>query len=68
VLEVGTAVPLPREEPATPPRAEPPREPVIPAAHVARIRAWLKFGMTAAQVAEMYGIAAGEVERIRRPV
>ena len=63
VLAVSAAVPLPREEPATPP----PAEPVIPAAHNARIRAWLKFGMTTAQVAEMYGVAAGEIERILRP-
>ena len=64
VLTAATAVPMPRDEPAAPTHAPPPKEPVIPAAHVARIRAWLKYGMTAVQVAEIYGVAAGEVERI----
>jgi hypothetical protein len=45
----------------------PPGKAVIPAAHAVRIRAWLKYGMTMAQVAEMYGVAAGEVERVLRP-
>ena len=42
-------------------------KPIIPVAHHARIRAWLKYGMTAAQVAETYGVAPGEVERLLRP-
>ena len=66
VLTIAAAVPVPRDEPASLTKAKPPRKPVIPAAHVVRIRAWLKYGMTAAQVAEMYGVAAGEVERILR--
>jgi hypothetical protein len=35
----------------------------IPASHVARIRAWLKYGMTFAQVADLYGVVVGDVER-----
>lgn len=66
VLEVAAAVPVPPEEPAAPTCAVPSREPVIPAAHVVRIRAWLKYGMTAVEVAEMYGVAAGEIERVLR--
>jgi len=64
VLAVAAAAHVPHDEPEAPRRAKPPRKPIIPAAHVARIRAWLKYGMTAAQVAEMYGISAGEIERI----
>jgi group I intron endonuclease len=47
--------------------AKPPRKPVIPASQVAPIRSWLKYGMTAAQVAEMYGVGGDEVERFLRP-
>jgi hypothetical protein len=66
VLAVAVAAPVPHDEPEAPTRAKPPMKPVIPAAHAARIRAWLKYGMTAAQVAEIYGVAAGEVERVLR--
>jgi hypothetical protein len=44
-----------------------PEEPAIPAAHIARIRAWLRYGMTAAQVGEIYGVSADEVEHVTRP-
>jgi hypothetical protein len=50
-------------EPETPIAAEPPISPV-PASQVARIRTWVKYGMTVAQVAEIYGIAGGDVGRI----
>jgi hypothetical protein len=66
VLAVATAAPVTRDEPKAPTRAKPLTKPVIPAAHVARIRAWMNYGMTAAQVAEMYGVTAGEVERVLR--
>jgi hypothetical protein len=66
VLAVTAAPPVPRDEPKAPTSAKPPRKAGIPAAHIARIRVWVKFGMTAAQVAEMYGVAAGEVERVLR--
>jgi hypothetical protein len=38
----------------------------IPVSQFARIRAWVKYGMTAAQVAEVYGVAVGVIERILR--
>ena len=63
-LAVTAAVPVSQGEPDAPS----PVKPVIPATHVARIRAYLKYGMTAVQVAEMYEVAVDEVERIRRPV
>jgi hypothetical protein len=47
VLAVAAATPVPHDAPEAPTRAEPPRKPVIPAAHVARIRAWLKYDLTA---------------------
>jgi hypothetical protein len=40
--------------------------PEIPSSQFARIRAWVKYGMTAAQVAGVYGVAVGAIERILR--
>jgi hypothetical protein len=34
--------------------------------HFARIRTWVKYGMTGPQVAQLYGVAVGEIERILR--
>jgi hypothetical protein len=67
VLAAAVAVPVRHEEPEAPTNGKPPSAPVIPAAHVARIRAWRKYGMTASQVAEVYGVAVSEVERVLRP-
>jgi hypothetical protein len=50
------------ETPATP--APPARE--IPRSQFARIRALVKYGMTIAQVAQVYSAAVGEIERILR--
>ena len=36
----------------------------IPETHFSRIRAWLKYGMTVRQVAEVYGVAASDIERL----
>jgi hypothetical protein len=41
VLAVAAAAPVAHDDPKAPTRAKPPRKAVIPAAHVARIRAWL---------------------------
>jgi hypothetical protein len=38
----------------------------IPRSQFARIRAWRRYGMTAQQVAEVYGVAVDEIERILR--
>jgi hypothetical protein len=38
----------------------------IPKSHFARIRVWRRYGMTDQQVAEMYGVAVDEIERILR--
>ena len=36
----------------------------IPPAYFARIRSWVKYGMTLAQVAEVYKVPVGEIARI----
>jgi hypothetical protein len=38
----------------------------IPRSQLARIRGWVKYGMTIAQVAQVYGVAVAEIERILR--
>ncbi|MBO0739680.1 MAG: hypothetical protein J2P48_24595 [Alphaproteobacteria bacterium] len=38
--------------------------PEIPASQFARIRGWVKYGMTAGQVAALYGVAVDVIERI----
>lgn len=40
----------------------------IPRSEFGRIRAWVKCGMKAAQVAEVYGANVGDIERIIRQV
>jgi len=36
----------------------------IPKSHSARIRAWLKYGLTPRQAAEIYGVAVSDIEHI----
>jgi hypothetical protein len=36
----------------------------VPASHLARLRTWLKYGMTAREAADMYGVSVSEIERI----
>ena len=36
----------------------------IPASHLGRVRAWMKYGMTIPQVAKVYGVAVVDIERI----
>ena len=67
VLTIAAPAPVPRDEPVVPIHVPPSKEADIPTAHIARIRAWLKYGMTPAQVAKTYGVAVGEVERLLRP-
>jgi hypothetical protein len=35
----------------------------IPKSEFARIRTWLKYGMTVRQVADLYGVSADQLER-----
>jgi hypothetical protein len=41
-----------------------PRREAIPAAHVARIRTWVKYGMTVPQIAAIYGAEVDEIVRM----
>ena len=69
VLQIVSPVPADRNDApeASPIRSESPaRE--IPRAEFARIQAWVKYGMTAAQVAQVYGIAVTDIERILRKI
>ena len=40
--------------------------PTIPASQLARIRTWVKYGMTIARVAKLYGVPVDEVARVLR--
>ena len=42
--------------------------PKIPRSQFARIRTWVKYGMTAAQVAQVYGVAVADIEHILRKI
>jgi hypothetical protein len=61
ILAISPAVPIPREA-AEPPVKRP--APEIPASQFARIRTWVKYEMTAADVAQVYGVAVEEIELI----
>ena len=51
------------EAPVSPKRQMTPK---IPRSQFDRVRIWVKYGMTASQVAEVYGVPVGEIERILR--
>jgi hypothetical protein len=58
--------PAPADRPPVEPATLPdPTAPVsIPPPHIARIRVWLKYGMTIAQVADAYRIPITEIKRM----
>jgi hypothetical protein len=51
---------------AAPVNPEPRTTRQIPRSQHARIRTWVEYGMTVPQVAEVYGVAVGAIERILR--
>jgi hypothetical protein len=57
------AAPL-QPKPATRPQAAPRRRGAVPPSEIGRVRALATYGMTKAQVAELYGVAVGEIEQI----
>ena len=65
VLTIVPAAPVHAEREAT---VSPKQRmtPEIPRSQIVRIRAWVKYGMTVGQVAEVCGVAVGEIERILR--
>jgi hypothetical protein len=38
----------------------------IPAAHLPRIRTWMRYGMTVPEVAQVYGVSIEEMKRVLR--
>ena len=66
VLAILSPAPVRNEEVAAPVDPEPRTTRQIPRSHQARIRAWVNYGMTVPQVARVYGVAVGVIERILR--
>ena len=65
VLAIASPAPLHVEREA-PVSAKQQMAPEIPRSQFDRVRTWVKYGMTAPQVAEVYGVAIDEVARILR--
>ena len=66
VLPILAKAPVHHEEREAPISAEQQLTPKIARSQFGRIRTWVRYGMTARQVAEMYGVGVGEIERILR--
>ena len=63
VLRITSPSPVRHDEPESPVAPAPPtRE--ISRSQFGRIRALARYGMTVAQVADVYGVAVGEIKRI----
>ena len=63
---LSPAAPVRHEERETPAAPEPQTTREIPRSQFVRIRTLVKYGMTVAQVAKVYGVAADEITRILR--
>jgi hypothetical protein len=66
VLEISPPAPVPPKPVKSQLSPAPPAMRAVPRSHFARIRTWVKYGMTVLQVAEVYGVDVGEIERILR--
>jgi hypothetical protein len=64
VLAIAPVASVRREDKETPVIPEPQATRAIAQSEFARIRTLVKYGMTVAHVAEVYGAAVGEIERI----
>ncbi len=64
VLSIVPPPPVREQHPAAPARRTRRISRGIPRSQHARIRTWVEYGMTASEVAEVYGTAVGEIERI----
>jgi len=64
VLAIAPVASVRREDTETPVIPEPQATHAIGQSEFARVRTLVKYGMTVAQVAEVYGAAVGEIERI----
>jgi hypothetical protein len=63
VLAVASPAPEKVEAPTSPKHLMTPK---IPRSQFARVRSWVRYGMTARQVAEVYGVGIGEIESVLR--
>jgi hypothetical protein len=66
VLAILSPAPVRNEEAAAPVTPEPRTARHIPRSEHARIRTLVNYGMTISQVARVYGVAVGLIERILR--
>lgn len=66
VLAASSTAPLRLEEVEAPVSSKARTMTEIPISQFARIRAWVEYGMTVPQIAEIYGAAVGDIERILR--
>jgi hypothetical protein len=66
VLKALSPVPVGHEEGKSPVDSEQRITPEIPKSQFARIRTWVEYGMTATQVAVLYGVAVDVIEGILR--
>jgi hypothetical protein len=66
VLPMLSPAPVRSKEIAAPVNPGPRTTRQIPRSHHARIRTWVNYGLTIPQVAEVYGVAVGVIERILR--
>jgi hypothetical protein len=60
---LSISAPTPEQAPTTPAQSTPTD---LDRRHFPRIRALAKYGMTARQIAETYGVSASEIQRILR--
>jgi hypothetical protein len=66
ILRALPPEPVRQQQGEAPGSSEPRMTTEIPNSQFANIRAWVKYGMTAAQVAAIYGVTVDVVERILR--
>lgn len=64
-VEAAPAPPV-RREVLAPPASRPPPPREVAESQAARIRTWVKYGMSVAEVAEVCGVPADEIERLLR--
>jgi hypothetical protein len=65
-MRAGKADTAAEPKPARRPAATRDEPRVIPASEFGRVRALARYGMTRTQVAKLYGVSVGEVERVIR--
>jgi hypothetical protein len=66
ILAISPAAPIRGAAVETPVSPKQPTMPEIPVSQFARIRSWVKYGMTVSQVAQVYKVTVEEIERILR--